>query len=179
MKKNLKKSFLLLIAIAALLIMTVGGTVAYLVTSDGPVENKFEPVEVTTGIDEDFTNTTVKKNVKITNTGDIPVYVRAKVVANWCDKNGNIVAPWTDNIKYNDTKWTKSTSDGYWYYKGAVEVGSSTANLFDSYSYKFTDIPDGADHLEMTIVHQSVQAEPDDAVTELWGNQAAGLVKSN
>lgn len=177
MKKNLKKSFLLLIAIAALLIMTVGGTVAYLVTSAGPVENKFEPVEVTTEIVEGFDGK-VKQNVAIKNTGDIPVYVRAKVVANWCDKNGNIVAPWTDNIKYNTTNWTKG-SDGYWYYKGAVGVESSTANLFDSYSYKFTDIPDGADHLEMTIVHQSVQAEPDDAVTELWGNQAAGLVKSN
>lgn len=178
MKKNLKKSFLLLIVIAALLIMTVGGTVAYLVTSAGPVENKFEPVEVTTEIVEDFTNKTVKKNVKITNKGDIPVYVRAKVVANWCDKNRNIVAPWTDNIKYNTTNWTKG-SDGYWYYKGAVGVESSTANLFDSYSYKSSDIPVGADHLEMTIVHQSVQVEPENAVSDLWGSEAAGLVKSN
>lgn len=177
MKKNLKKSFLLLIAIAALLIMTVGGTVAYLVTSAGPVENKFEPVEVTTEIVEGFDGK-VKQNVAIKNTGDIPVYVRAKVVANWCDKNGNIVAPWTDDISYNTTDWTEG-SDGYWYHKGAVAAGSWTENLFGSYSYKSSDIPVGADRLEMTIVHQSVQAKPDDAVTELWGNDAAKLVKSN
>lgn len=178
MKKNHRKSFLLLIAIAALLIMTVGGTVAYLVTSAGPVVNTFEPVKVTTDIDEDFDDKTVKKDVKITNTGDIPVYVRAKVVANWCDKDRNIVAPWKDNITYNETNWTKG-SDGYWYYKGAVAAGDSTKNLFDSYSYKSTDIPADADHLEMTIIHQSVQAEPDTAITELWGSAAASLVKGN
>lgn len=177
MKKNHRKSFLLLIAIAALLIMTVGGTVAYLVTATDPVENKFDPVEVTTDIVEDFDDKTVKKNVNITNTGDIPVYVRAKVVANWCDENGNIVAPWTDNITYNTTNWKKSDNDGYWYYVGAVAAGGSTKNLFDSYSYKSSDIPTGADHLEMTIVHQSVQAEPEKAIADLWGSVAAGLVK--
>lgn len=174
--KNMKmKSILLLALMVAVLMGTVGGTVAYLVTSTDPVTNTFTPAEVTTKIDENFDGK-VKSNVKITNMGDIPVYVRAKVVGNWCDKDGNIVAPWTDNIDYNTVAWTQV--DDYWYHKGAVAVDSSTANLFDSYSYKSTEIPDGADHLVLDVLHQSIQAEPDDAVKSMWGEKALNVVKN-
>lgn len=175
MKMLNKKSILLLITAAIILTMSAGVTVAYLVASTSTVVNTFEPVTVNTTVTEDFKDPTIKKNVAIENSGDVKVYVRAKVVANWCDANGNIVAPWTDNINYNSS-WTKG-NDGFWYHKGAVAPNASTANLFDSYSYASTDVPVEGAHLEMTIVHQSVQAEPDDAVKELWGDAAASLVK--
>lgn len=174
--KNMKmKSILLLALVVAVLMGTVGGTVAYLATSTGSVTNTFTPAEVTTKIEEGFEGT-VKSNVKITNTGDIPVYVRAKVVGNWCDEKGNIVAPWTDDINYNKTAW-KKVGD-YWYHKGAVSVGSSTANLFDSYSYSSDAIPTGAHHLVLDVLHQSIQAEPDDAVKNMWGDDAFAAVKA-
>lgn len=174
MKMMNKKSILLLIMAAIILTVSVAGTVAYLVTATAPVVNTFTPAEVDTEIDEDFTDKTVKENVKVTNTGDVPVYVRAKVVANWCDAQGSIVAPWTDNVIYNDTDWTNG-DDGFWYHKGAVAVGGSTANLFDSYSY--SSVPVEGAHLEMTIIHQSVQAVPDTTpVKELWGEAAVALV---
>lgn len=174
--KNMKMKLILLLAlVVAVLMGTVGGTVAYLVTSTDPVENTFTPAEVTTEIDEEFDGK-VKSNVKITNTGDIPVYVRAKVVGNWCDAQDNIVAPWTDNISYNETNWKKVGE--YWYHKGAVAPNASTANLFGSYSYKSAEIPDGADHLVLDVLHQSIQAEPDDAVKSVWGDAAFAVVKA-
>lgn len=174
--KNMKmKSILLLALVVAVLMGTVGGTVAYLVTSTDPVENTFTPAEVTTEIDEGFDGK-VKSYVKITNAGDIPVYVRAKVVGNWCDAQGNIVAPWTDNITYNTDAWTQVGD--YWYHKGAVAAGSSTASLFASYSYESSEIPEGADHLVLDVLHQSIQAEPDEAVKSMWGDAALAAVKA-
>lgn len=175
MKMLNKKSILLLITAAIILTMSAGVTVAYLVASTSTVVNTFEPVTVNTTVTEDFKDPTIKKNVAIENSGDVKVYVRAKVVANWCDAKGNIVAPWTDNINYNTGSWTYS--NGFWYHKGAVAPNAFTENLFNSYSYAAADVPVEGAHLEMTIVHQSVQAEPDDAVKELWGADAASLVK--
>lgn len=174
MKRNHKKSLLLLIAAAVVMMACVGVSVAYLVADTDPVTNSFTPAEVTTTTEENF-DETVKKNVKVTNTGNVAVYVRACVVANWCDAVGNIVAPWEDDIAYNKTNWTKVGD--YWYYKGTVAPGKSTENLFASYSYTLENIPVGADHLEMNVMHQSVQAEPEDAIKELWGDAALKAVK--
>lgn len=165
MKKINKKILLLLIAAVLVLTVSTGVTVAYLAAATEPVVNVFHPTTVTTDIEEDFTDTTEKKNVEIKNDSEIPVYVRAKVVGNWCDAAGNVVSAWTDNISY-DSAWIKG-SDGYYYHKNQVQPGGS-ALLFESYSYKTTDIPAEADHLVMNIIYQSVQAEPDAAVTELW-----------
>ena len=173
---KLKKSWILIAAVALLLTFVVSGTIAYLAASTGELVNTFTPGKNDTEIDEpgwEEGDKTTKSNVKITNAADgIKVYVRAKVVANWCDKDGNIVAPWKDNITYG-SDWVKG-SDGYWYYKNPVEPGKSTTNLFDFYTYKSTDVPVEGAHLEMTVLHQSVQAEPTSAVFEFWGVTLSG-----
>ena len=56
MKKMNKKSILLLIAVAALALTTVGGTLAYLMTKTDPVVNTFEPAKLDTEIVEVFQN---------------------------------------------------------------------------------------------------------------------------
>lgn len=155
-------------AILAVLLLTisVGGTLAYLVTSTQPVVNVFTPANEGTTIQETFENN-VKSSVTIKNTGNIPVFVRVKVVANWY-KDGAIVAPWTDNINYNNASWTKN--DDYYYYNTAVAADTSTANLFaDAYTYSAEEVPVKGAHLEMTIIHQSIQAEPTSAAREAWG----------
>ncbi len=176
MKKLNKKSILLLIMAAVILMVSVVGTVAYLATDTAPVVNTFKPAEFDTEIEETFPDPyTEKEDVYINNPGEVDVYVRAKVVGNWCDEEGNIVTAWNDNIVYNAEDWEKG-GDGYYYHKGKVAAGGKTGNLFDSYTYTSADIPAGAHHLEMTILHQSVQAEPAQAVMDLWGEAAAALV---
>lgn len=151
---NRKKTVLLLAMVVLILAGAVGGTLAYIVTSSGPVQNTFTPAHVTCAVEEDFSNN-VKNNVKIRNTGNTSAYIRAAVVGNWV-KDGKIVAPWEDNITYNQSDWVEG-SDGYYYYKYAVAAGQVTNNLFNSYTPGSTPVEDA--HLEMTIVCQAVQAE--------------------
>lgn len=155
---NRKKTVLLLAMVVLILAGAVGGTLAYIVTSSGPVQNTFTPAHVTCAVEEsDFVDgtSTTKNNVTIRNTGNTSAYIRAAVVGNWV-KDGKIVAPWVDNINYSQSGWVKG-SDGYYYYKDAVAVGQKTRNLFDSYEPGSAPVADA--HLEMTIVCQAIQSE--------------------
>lgn len=151
---NRKKTVLLLAMVVLILAGAVGGTLAYIVTSSGPVQNTFTPARVTCEVKEEFDKQT-KKNVKIKNTGTTSAYIRAAVVANWV-KDGKIVAPWDDKIAYNTTDWVKG-DDGYYYCRYAVAAGQKTGNLFDSYTPDHAPVEDA--HLEMTIVCQAIQSE--------------------
>lgn len=168
MKRFPKKPLVLLIGVALLLTFTVSGTVAFLADNTAELTNTFTPVEVDTKIVEEVTAGS-KSSIKVENIqadNHIPVYVRVAVVGNWVDASGNIVAPWKLD-SYNSTDWTKG-SDGFYYYKRVLNVGSRTENLL---STPITDAnkPEGAADLIVTVVHQSVQAEPASAVTNAWG----------
>ena len=150
------KTILVLAAVVLMLACTVGGTLAFLITQTNSVTNTFDPGKVTCKVDEEFTqNSTTKNKVRIQNTGYTDAWIRATVVANWCDSDGKVVAPWTDDINYNETYWTKG-SGGYYYYNTTVAAEGFTANLFDS--YKPGKAPVTGAHLEMTIVCQAVQS---------------------
>lgn len=152
-RRKFIKSSLLLIAVVALLVAAVGGTVAYLVTNTSPVVNTFTPATVGTEVTDKVEGNT-KSNVQITNKSNIPVYMRVAVVANWY-KDGKVVAPWSDyDGLFINSNWQRG-SDGYYYYNGTV-AANTTVTLFTAYTA--TDGPDGA-HLEMDIISQVIQAE--------------------
>lgn len=157
-RRNSSKRFILLVAVAILLTAVVSGTVAYLVTSTTPIVNTFTPAEVSTDVTDEMEGNT-KKNVQIKNTSNIPVYMRVAVTANWY-KDGKIVAGWNDykDLNVDSSKWT--FEDGYYYYKGRVEV-DETVTLFASYVAPQAPI-EGA-HLEMDISAQVIQADGMDA----------------
>ena len=161
MKKINKKSLLLLIAVVVMLVMAIGGTVAYLAASTPELVNTFSPSTVTTEITDKVENS-VKKDVTIKNTSSIPVYMRVAVVANWYDDNGNIVAPWSDysGLGVDSDKWT--LSGVYYYYNGTVAAGDSVV-LFTSYTQPTPPVS-GA-HLEMDILAQVIQSEGIGATT--------------
>ena len=151
------KTILVLAAVVLMLACTVGGTLAFLITQTDSVTNTFDPGKVTCEVTEgSFTDneSTVKQDVKIKNTGNTDAWIRATVVANWV-KDDKVVAPWTDDVRYNTTAWTQG-NDGYFYYKETVAAQGFTANLFDRYTPGKAPV-DGA-HLEMTIVCQAVQS---------------------
>ena len=79
-KRGVKgKAGALLISLLALLTLTVGGTVAYLVASTDNVVNTFTPSHVDCTVDEVFNDNT-KTSVTVTNTSDINAYLRVKLV---------------------------------------------------------------------------------------------------
>ena len=160
---NRKKTVLLLAMVVLILAGAVGGTLAYIVTSSGPVQNTFTPAHVTCKVEEDFDGQT-KKNVTIKNTGTTSAYIRAAVVANWCDTSSKILAPQPVTLENSilGSGWSRNTTDGYYYYSSSVPAGGSTGALITGSGYTPRDRPAGvpADaHLEMTIVCQAVQAE--------------------
>lgn len=178
-----------LLALALAGALAVGGTVAYLSASTDTVTNTFDPGEVTTDIVEGFDGE-AKSDVKIANTGDIPVYVRAKVVVNWTDADGNVAASVPAGYSYEVTPaswpaassgWTRG-ADGFLYYTTALaerdEPGSETANLLDRVTVSY---PQGVDaesaeyFLSVEILSESIQSLPDDAVEQAWSSSVADV----
>ena len=134
--KNFKrqKTGMLLIAIALLLTVAVGGTIAYLAASAGPVTNTFTPGNVPPTIDENFDGET-KSNVSIINDGNVSAYIRAQVIFTWQDASGNVYgklpAAGTDyTISWTKAGWIEG-SDGFYYHQTAVAPnGGKTGELF-------------------------------------------------
>ena len=89
MKRINKKVILLAVSLVLILSVAIGGTVAYLIDQTDSITNTFTPASVPPHIDENF-NGSVKDNVQIRNDGDIPAYIRVKVVVTWKDTADNV-----------------------------------------------------------------------------------------
>lgn len=159
-KTNRPKHFAGLLALVLILVCTVGGTVAYLVTQTGSVVNTFTPGEVSCQVEEEFKDkNTVKTKAVVKNTGNVPAYIRVAVVANTIDGEGNITGMETlEEDWLNTAEWTEV--DGFYYYKGVVQPGDVTANLLNA------DI--NLEGIQVTILASAIQSMPDDAVNEAW-----------
>ena len=178
------RQVLLLAALVVIAIGVVGGTVAYLVTNTTPVVNTFEPGYVSCRINEkgpdgkkDFENNvdTEKKNVTVTNTGNVDAFIRAAIIVTWKDSAGNIAAtvPVKDtdySMELNETNWKKQGD--YYYYNSSVESMGTTENLIKSCTVLN---PNGDYNLSVEILADAIQSTPATAVIEAWGvNPVAG-----
>ena len=195
MGKRVKKTNKPLALLASLVLVfgvAVAGTVAFLTTHTGDVVNTFTPGEVPNRVVEDF-NGSVKKDVAIENTGNVPAYIRAAVVVTWVDGSGNVYGEVP--VKGTDYTWTPGNDGwvedgGYYYYTSAVAAGGKTGVLFtDCQQINLTDgmspnQPAGYS-LSVEILSQSIQADGmgkdadgnDKTPVELaWGLEAAKLV---
>ena len=159
-----------LVALLVLLCCTVAGTLAYLVDSTDPVTNTFTPASVSTEVNEDFDGIT-KSNVTIKNTGNIDAYIRATVVVNWADKDGNVYG---GAVPEKGTDYTEPVlQDGwikvgdYYYYTSAVPAGDSTGKLFAPIK-QLTTCKDTNYGLQITILADGIQSEPVHVVADVW-----------
>lgn len=169
-----------LVALVLIFCCTVGGTLAWLVAATGPVENTFTPAHVTCQVNETFKDGT-KSDVKIQNTGNIDAYIRAAIVVNWADKDGNVYGTtpaendytMTMTLKLSDTGWQEG-NDGYYYYANRVKPGAKTSELIKSCSPVEGKAPAGY-NLQVTILADAIQADGVDgrstpAVETVWTN---------
>ena len=166
-----RKTVLLLTAVALLLTIAVGGTIAYLTTSTETVENVFEPASVVPEIEETFTGTE-KDDVYFWNSGEVDAYIRAAVVVNWKNQTTGELQP----IKESDYTmtipagrgWSKA-NDGFYYYGGVIKPSESkpeSAGTDYSTTVLLTDCklasgvtpPDGYT-LHVEIIAQAIQAD--------------------
>lgn len=168
------KAVVLLLATLCLLTAAVGGAYAYFTAQTPPITNQFDPVEVTCVVEEAFDGTT-KQNVIVRNTGDIAAYIRATVVVNWADEDGNLLATapaeGTDySVTWGSGDWVKG-NDGFWYYRRAVAAGTATAALIRTLSPVATG---ESYHLQVQVVATAIQATPATAAKEAWGATVTG-----
>ena len=172
-----KKAVLLLALCLVLILATVGGTVAYLVTKTSSAENNFVPTEVNSAPVQ------TNKSVAVQNTGGITAYLRAAVVLDWVviDENGN---PTTTHYAYEPevnvdytisygiaNGWVKG-SDGYWYYTRPVAAGAVTPDLVITYERVGERHP--GYQLSMKVITSGLQATPERVVSEVWGVSVVG-----
>lgn len=142
-----KKLLMTILALALLVTMGISGTVAWL-SSSSSVSNQMTPGTGDITITE-TKDGNKKTSVKITNTGNIDVYVRVAVVANKLDKNGNVIAGASGNEIIANNKW--QLLDGYYYYLGTVAPGAGNAVELLAADVDFTG-------MELDILAQSIQA---------------------
>lgn len=168
--RRMKRTAALLLAMAALLSVAIGGTVAYLVAVTPTVTNSFASPELETEIRESFDGD-VKNNVRIANTGGVAAYIRAAVVVTWQNAAGQIYAQRPVAGRDYDVRWSLNgwTSSGNYYYHSApVAPGGETGVLFTGCRPK-TAAPAEGYALHVEILSEAVQAEPESAVREAWG----------
>lgn len=164
-----RKEFVLICSIAILLIGMVGGSLAYLFMGTPAVTNTFTAPEIGVTIPEHF-DKDVKKDVKVTNSCDFEVYARATYVVYWLDENGNVVPTKPlEDIDYTISlggDWNQSGD--YWYYSKLLGAGDTSSDFIVLCQETETDNAI-AYKLVVDVIGEVVQAEPVDAVTELWG----------
>ena len=158
------KSSALIIALALILVLAVGGTVAYIFTQTGPVINTFTPTEAKITVDEKISgNQKTEITVKNTSTG-VPVYIRVALVANMIDEAGNVTGADVPTFTLGDN-WIVG-NDGYYYYTEPVPVDGSTGNLLKAPM-------ELSENMQVVVLADAIQAMPKDAVIDAWGQTIA------
>lgn len=148
-ENNKNKKKLLVVGVLGMLTI-LGGTLAYFTTTTNIV-NKFKTGLYQNKIVEEFVSptnwtpgTVTEKTVKVTNTGDIPMAVRASVTEKWISASGKELSLKDSNnnvasiIEFGD-EWTKD-SDGFYYYgtkenKIVLDAGAESTSFIKSVKF--------------------------------------------
>ncbi len=160
----------LILSLCLIFALAVGTTVALLVAHTNAVTNTFKAAESGTHIEEETENGE-KSSIIVENTGTATSYVRVKLVMNWVDGNDKVVSGGKlPEVTLNEPDWFMK--DGIYYYTKPVAPASATSNNVTSNLLKTPieqpeDAPDGC-HLEVTVLAESIQAAPSEAVIKSW-----------
>ena len=168
-----KKHLVLLFSIVLLLTAVAGGTLAFIAVKTASVQNQFESAYVTCQVNVNDDN-----SIDLMNTGNVDAYIRAAIIVNWMDSEGNVLgaAPKEAvdenggdySLVINNTTWQKDDTTGFYYYKARVGASESTDNLID-YIYETTDNRPSSYTLSIEVIAEAIQA---DGVTDADGTPA-------
>lgn len=158
-----------LVALALVLCIAGGATLAFLMVTTPPLTNVFQYGHVTCAVQEEFDGTT-KSDVSIKNTGDTQSYIRVKLVFTWKDKDGNVSAQPVKTGDYTlelkEDGWFEK--DGYYYAKATVAPKENTPVLIEKCTEVAANAPDGYT-LSLEILADAIQSTPTRAVEQAWG----------
>lgn len=158
-----------IISVVLILTLAVGGTIAFLSTKTDPVVNTFNPSQVTCSVVEDFDGKT-KTNVNVENTGDIPAFIRVKLVAYRTNDQGQHIGGTASLPAFTlGTGWVKCGD--YYYYTYPVAPGATPADSLAEViklTENYTDVDGG--HQSIDVIAEAIQAGPEAAVKAAWGD---------
>ena len=159
-----------LLSVVLLLSLAAGATIAFISTKSTQVENEFIPASVVSSVNDDGT---------VNNDGNVDAYIRAAVVVNWMDRDGNVYGIKPSYTVAINSGWSKSGD--FYYYTSAVAANKATAT-----SPVTVTLSDGQEapsdySLSIEIVAEAIQAEgtldSDDSTTavfDAWGLTPGG-----
>lgn len=160
-----KKTWTLMICLALLAGLAVGGTLAWLTSSTGSVVNTFTVGNVEGEVEENFDGT-IKKNVNVTNTGDVDAFIRVKLVTYRVNAAGNPVGGEAESLSFTPgTGWVEH--EGYYYYTFPVKPKFKPAANLIGDSGITLDGDGGRQVVE--VMAELIQSEPARAVQDAWG----------
>ena len=162
-----KRSLVLVVSVLVLLLAVAGGTLAWLTAQTDGVVNTFTPAHVSCVVTENFDGTT-KSNVNVTNTSDIPAYIRVKLVTYRVNEDGQHIGG-TATIPTFEPGEGWVLHDGYYYYTKPVEPNKKPeANLIRSITLNsYTDVDGGYQAID--VMAEAIQSSPAEAVGTAWG----------
>lgn len=145
----MKRKLLILSLLVILAALTAAGTLAYYtdsarthnVITSGKVnidllewadEARTKPFKDKQGV---MPGTKVTKIVEVKNTGTGAAFVRLYVEKNVYDANQKPMKSEPVSLNFNDTDWTYSESEGYYYYNRPLEPGKTTEPLFTTVTF--------------------------------------------
>lgn len=110
----------LMLSLALVLTAAIGGTVAYLMDSERNTSNLLIG-KVACAVDIADNNS----HVTVSNTGNVPAYIRLAVIANWVsDTNPNAIHYTQPQVSTsNGAEWT--LNNGFYYYNTTIEANQA------------------------------------------------------
>lgn len=176
-------------AVALIATLAVGGTLAWLSAYTQPVKNTFVMGHIDPEVEESFhPDQGVKSDIRVTNHGNVPAYVRVALVFTWREgaesgqnpgNTGTIVGgtpvEGTDYTFSLGQNWVKG-SDGYYYYKSSVAPDGTTPDSLGEVCVQDTSEMAKQYNLDVQVIADSIQASPETAVTSQWGSRNGGAV---
>lgn len=150
-----------------------GGVYAWLTSGAQTVTSTITPAAVSTAVEQDASG----EHVCVRNTGGVTAYIRAAVVVNLLDAQGNVSAKTPEPGKdYTITDvsdgWTRG-DDGFYYYAYPVAPETCTAELIERCTALRSDCG-----VQVQVLAEGIQSVPAEAAAQAWGAaiDAAGML---
>lgn len=156
------------LAVLLLAALSIGGTVAWLTSRTGAITNTFSPAHVSCEVTENFDGS-VKTQVNVRNTSDIPAFVRVKLVTYRTNDQGQHIGGVSELPAFTPgTGWVEY--GGYYYYIRPVAPGASpAADLADRITLTASYADADGGHQSMDVMAEAIQSVPEAAVRSAWG----------
>ena len=166
----------MIVSVVLILALAIGGTIAWMSTKTDSVVNTFNPSRVTCEVKEGFDGK-VKTDVNVQNTGDIPAFIRVKLVSYRTNDAGDHIGGVAEAPSFNfGAGWVKY-GDYYYYTKPVAPGATPAANLAEAIELvkDYADADGG--HQSIDVIAEAIQAGPEAAVQAAWGNNFS--IKAN